>query len=83
MSWKNNIQVRDMDDKMKLECTCLSCGHHHYLTKADICQLEKRKFLYLDEVEKQESCRSRGCRGHIRILLIEQRKASPFVGGLA
>ncbi|MHC5308019.1 hypothetical protein [Bartonella sp. LJL80] len=83
MSWKTDLQVRDREDKMKLECTCTRCGHTHYLTKAELCRSPEREFLYLDEVETQEICHARGCRGEVKVLLIEDRKASPFVGGLA
>jgi len=83
MSWKRHLQVRDMDESMKLECTCVSCGHTHYLTKAMICCSPEREFLYLDEVEAAEVCHGRGCRGRISLLLIEKHETSPFTGGLA
>jgi hypothetical protein len=82
-SWKAQIQVRDLDDNQRLEMTCKSCGHVHYLTRALICAAPEREFLYLDEVERETICRARGCRGAVRLSIQSNSKASGFVGGLA
>jgi len=74
MSWKTNIQVRDMDDRMKLECTCEKCKKTYYLIKEDIIKQPGTDRLYIDEVEARCSCRQRGCNGKIDILLIEKHK---------
>lgn len=83
MSWKRNIQVRDLDAGQKLEMTCRTCGHVHYLTKALICTSPEREFLYLDEVEWEGICRARGCRGQVRLAMQSNSATSGFVGGLA
>lgn len=83
MSWMKNIQVRDLDATQRIEMTCRSCGHVHYLSKAMICVSPEREFLYLDEVERETVCRQRGCRGGVRLSLSQGRTASGFVGGLA
>lgn len=82
-SWKQNIQVRDLDDAQRLEITCKICGHVHYLTKALICRPEEREFEYLDEVERNEICKARGCRGAVRLAMPRKGDTSGFVGGLA
>ena len=81
--WKSQIQVRDLDDGQRLEMTCRSCGHVHYLTKAMICVSPERDFLYLDEVEKETICKARSCRGSVRMAIQSNSKTSGFVGGLA
>lgn len=82
-SWKQNVQVRDLDDKDRLEATCRICGHVHYLTRKLICTSPEREFLYLDEVEAAEICRARGCRGSVRLAMAPRGDTSAFVGGLA
>lgn len=82
-NWKKNIQVRDLDVGQRLEITCKSCGHVHYLTRELICTSPEREFLYLDEVERETICRARGCRGAVRLALVRRGDTSAFVGGLA
>lgn len=82
-SWQQNIQVRDIDPDQKLEITCKSCGHVHYLTRAMICASPEREFEYLDEVERNEICKARGCRGAVRLAMPRKGDTSGFVGGLA
>jgi len=82
-SWKENVQVRDLDPGQRLEITCKVCGHVHYLTRDLICVSAEREFLYLDEVERQTICRARGCRGSVRLALVRNGDTSAFVGGLA
>ncbi|MGE0290507.1 MAG: hypothetical protein AB7I42_29580 [Bradyrhizobium sp.] len=83
MNWKRNIQVRDLDPGQRLEVTCKSCGHVHYLTREAICSSPEREFLYLDEVERDTVCKARGCRGAVRIAIIGDGPTSAFVGGMA
>lgn len=83
MSWMRNIQVRDLDERQRLEMTCRQCGHVHYLTRAMICVSPEREFLYLDEVERETICKARGCRGSVRLSIQSKSATSGFVGGLA
>ncbi len=39
--------------------------------------------LYLDEAERRIKCRTRACRGAVRLALIHQTKMQGFVGGMA
>jgi hypothetical protein len=82
-SWKENVQVRDLDAGDRLEMTCKVCGHVHYLTRAMVCSSPEREFLYLDEIEKSATCRARGCRGAVRLAMAPRGDTSAFVGGLA
>ena len=82
-SWKQNFQVRDLATSDRILATCKSCGHIHYLTQASICVSPEREFLYLDEVETETTCRTRGCRGSVRFEMADTEETSGFVGGLA
>jgi hypothetical protein len=82
-TWKQNVQVRDLDEHQRLECTCKSCGHVHYLTRKLIYTSAEREFLYLDEVEAETVCRARGCHGAIRLAMVRGGDTSAFIGGLA
>lgn len=82
-SWKQNVQVRDLDAGQRLEITCKSCGHVHYLTRETIATSPERSFLYIDEVERETICRARGCRGAVRLAMVRKGDTSAFVGGLA
>lgn len=84
-TWKQNIQVLDLDPGQRLEMTCRrdGCGHVHYLTREMICTSPEREFLYLDEIERDTVCRARGCRGAVRMAMARKGDTSAFVGGLA
>ena len=82
-SWKEAIQLGDLDDDQRLEMTCRQCGHLHYLTPAVVLAAGGRMTLYLDEIERRARCQSRGCRGAVRLALVRKGDTSGFVGGLA
>lgn len=82
-TWKENVQVRDLEAGDRLEMTCKACDHVHYLTRALLCSSPEREFLYLDEIEKEATCRARGCRGAVRLAMAPRGDTSAFVGGLA
>ena len=81
--WKSQIQVRDLDERQKLEMTCRVCGHVHYLTRSVICVSPEREFFYLDEIERDAVCKARGCRGSVRLAMPSKSATSGFIGGLA
>jgi hypothetical protein len=83
VNWKSELQVLDLDVDQRLEMTCKTCGHVHYLTPAQIMSAPERQFLYLDEVERETICKSRRCYGKVRMAIIRKDVASGFVGGLA
>ena len=83
MNWKTELQVRDLEPGQRLEMTCKTCGHVHYLTPVDIMASPEREFLYLDEVERETYCKAHRCLGNVRMALIRKTSASGFVGGMA
>jgi hypothetical protein len=83
MNWKTTLQVRDLEPHQRLEMTCRTCGHVHYLTKPQIMTEVERGYLYLDELERQTCCRARGCHGAVRLAIVRTGETSAFVGGMA
>lgn len=83
MSWKSNIQVRDLADSQRLEFTCQKCGHNRYLKVSDLLDVADVMFLYLDEVESRARCNQRGCGGQGRLTVEQSNLSSGFIGGMA
>lgn len=82
-SWKDTLQVRDLEQGQRLEVTCKTCGHVHYLTRDSINDARPSDQRYLDEIERLTVCGARGCRGKVRLAFVRNGDTSGFVGGLA
>lgn len=83
MSWKANIQVRDLAESQRLEFTCKKCGHTRYLKATDLLNVTDALYLYLDEVERRARCNQRGCGGKGRLAIEQGNLSSGFIGGMA
>jgi len=83
VNWKTNLRMSDLEPDQRLEVTCRTCGHVHYLTRQSIIVSPDDVQLYLDEVEHRIKCKARKCCGAVRIALVRKGEASAFVGGLA
>jgi hypothetical protein len=82
-SWKETLQICDLETEQRLEIACRKCGYVYYLTVVDLTAMGARKDLYLDEVESRLHCKARGCRGKVRLAMTHKGETSGFVGGLA
>ena len=82
-SWKDTLQLNDLDPAQRLELTCKACGHVHYLTAGTAITSPKHGRRTLSEIERMSICKARGCRGRVRMALVRLGDASGFVGGLA
>jgi hypothetical protein len=80
MGWKHDLQLRDLASALTIEITCRQCGYSYNRQVAELIGLDKS--LRLDEVEAHLSCRRRGCRGRVRIALVDAEKTEGFVGGM-
>ena len=83
MSWKDQLQVLDLDASDKLELTCRACGHLRYLTGAMLQSRANALRLTLAQVEDRARCRGRGCNGRMRLAMPHQGETAGFVGGIA
>ncbi len=80
MTWKHDIQLRDLDDDLSIEIACRRCGQTYYKQVFNLHGLGKMS--YLDEVEKRLTCKRRDCHGLVRIALMDSAETDGFVGGL-
>ncbi len=87
MSWKHEIQLRDLDGNQAIEVLCRRCNDAHYervstLLEAAAEAATMTPFTYLDEVEARLTCNRWGCNGPVTISLAGNAETSAFVGGL-
>jgi hypothetical protein len=80
VSWKHDIQLRDLDADRSIEVACRRCGQSYYRQVSELLGLGEMS--YLDEVEKRLACQRRGCRGGVRLSLMDNAETDGFVGGL-
>ncbi|MEJ8476868.1 hypothetical protein [Roseibium algae] len=83
MNWKAEIQLRDLDPDQMIEFICRSCSHVHHRKASELQARADLMFHWMTEIERDETCRKRGCRGQCRMALYHECEASGFVGGLA
>jgi hypothetical protein len=83
VNWKRDLKISDLDPATKLEVVCKKCKHTRYESAADLSRMPGMKNAYIDEVEKALECKSRFCRGSVRVSLIYDDKTEGFVGGMA
>ena len=83
MTWKDEIQLRDLDAGQSIEVTCRRCAYTYQAQVAALLeQGEAMRYAYLGEVEAQLACKYRGCHGPVRITLTDNAETDGFVGGL-
>ncbi len=90
MSWKQELQLRDLDGEQAIEVLCRRCNNAYYERVSDLLEAAEAEgaakpmtpFTYLDEVEALLACRRWGCQGPVTISLADNAETSAFVGGL-
>ena len=83
MSWKAEIQLRDLDGGQAIEVLCRKCHDARYEKVAALLKTDGlHPDSYLDEVEAHLACHRWGCKGAVTINLAGDAETSAFVGGL-
>ncbi len=86
MSWKHDIQLRDLDGDQSIEVLCRRCNDARYEKVSALleaaAEADLTPFTYLDEVEARLACKRWGCNGPVTISLADGAETSGFVGGL-
>ena len=83
MSWKHEIQLRDLDGDQSIEVLCRRCNDAYYERVSELRgKAGLTPFSYLDEVERRLACKRWGCAGPVTVGLAGNAETSAFVGGL-
>ena len=83
MTWKQEIQLRDLDLNQSIEITCNYCNRTYYEQPSILLkQGDSMRYAYLNEIEKRLFCKYRGCNGPVKIALINNTETEGFSGGL-
>jgi hypothetical protein len=83
VNWQSDTSLRDLDDSVFLEATCLRCLHVWLQSPVQLLIKVAHRDVRLDEVAKHLSCPRPGCRHvGVRLALIKNEDTSGFVGGM-
>lgn len=83
MTWLEDTALRDLDESVLIEATCMRCLHTWLQSPTQLLIKVVHRDVYLDEVATNLSCPKRTCR-HVgtRLTLIKNEDTSGFVGGM-
>lgn len=83
MGWREDTSLRDLDDDVLIEATCIRCLHTWLQTPTALLLKVDHRDVHLDEVAKNLACPKPGCRhAGARIEVIRNEDTSGFVGGM-
>ena len=83
MGWREETTLRDLDDSVLIEATCIRCLHTWLQSPVELLLKVDHRDVHLDEVAKNLSCPLRSCRCvGVRIEVIRNEDTSGFVGGM-
>lgn len=83
MTWLEETSLRDLDDSVVIEATCMRCLHVWLQSPVQLLIKVDHRDVYMDEVAKHLACPAWKCR-HVgaRLTLIKNEDTSGFVGGM-
>ena len=83
MTWLDDTALRDLDDDVFIEATCLRCLHVWLQSPVQLLLKVDHRDVRLDEVARNLACPRPGCRHvGVRLSLIKRENTSGFVGGM-
>lgn len=83
MNWQRDMALRDLDDSVVLEATCLRCLHVWLQSPVELLIKVDHRDVRLSEVAKNLACPRPHCRHvGVRLALIKNEDTSGFVGGM-
>ena len=81
MSWLHDTALRDLEDGVMIECTCIRCLHTWLQSPTALLLKVLHRDVKLDEVARNLACPR--CRHvGVRLLVIQNHDSSSFVGGM-
>jgi len=83
VTWLEDTSLRDLDDSVLIEATCLRCLHVWLQSPVQLLIKVDHRDVRMDEVAKNLACPKPGC-GYVgtRLALIKNQDTSGFVGGM-
>lgn len=83
MTWLEDTSLRDLDDSVIIEATCLRCLHVWLQSPVQLLIKVAHRDVHLDEVAKHLACPKSGCRHvGVRLALTQNEDTSGFVAGM-
>jgi hypothetical protein len=83
MGWRDETSLRDLDDKVIIESTCIKCLHTWLQSPVALLLKVDHRDVTLQEVADNLSCPRRDCRCvGVRLEIICNQDTSGFVGGM-
>ena len=83
MTWQEDTSLRDLDDSVLIEATCIRCLHVWLQSPVQLLLKVDHRDVRMDEVAKHLACPAPGCRYvGVRLTLIKHEDTSGFVGGM-
>ncbi len=83
MTWLDDTSLRDLDDSVAIEATCIRCLHTWLQSPLQLLLKVAHRDVRMDEVARNLACPRPGCRHvGVRVSLIKNEDTSGFVGGM-
>jgi hypothetical protein len=83
VSWLEDMSLRDLDESVMVETTCLRCTYVWWQTPTQLLLKVIHRDVRLDEVAKNLACPKHDCRHvGVRLTLAKNEETSGFVGGM-
>ncbi len=83
MTWLEDTHLRDLDDSVLVEATCIRCLHTWLQSPVQLLLKVDHRDVHLDEVAKNLACPRPGCHHvGVRLVIIDNKETSGFVGGM-
>lgn len=83
MSWLHDTSLRDLDDDVAIEATCMRCLHMWLQSPVQLLLKVSHRDVRLDEVARNLACPKSSCRHvGVRLILTRKQETSGFVGGM-
>ena len=83
MTWLEDTNLRDLDDSVLIEVTCMRCLHVWMQSPVQLLIKVDHRDVHMDEVAKNLACPAwKGRHVGARLTLIKNQDTSGFVGGM-
>lgn len=83
MTWLEDTSLRDLDESVLVEATCMRCLYVWLQNPTQLLLKVIHRDVHLDEVAKNLACPKHSCRHvGVRLTLIKNEETSGFVGGM-